>query len=133
MRKLLFVVLSALVAVFLFMPSGQAEKTKNTVINLGPESHGVPATDLVKNVFLTPQKKPSSPAAATHPEEDDSDDPDLPPGLSGKIDKEAYLRARADYIDLLRGRTGEVPVDARDNAIRQMNAQETNVLRKVED
>src|SRR5436309_854157 len=31
------------------------------------------------------------------------DDPDLPPGLAGKIDKEAYLRARGDYIDMLRG------------------------------
>ncbi len=54
----------------------------------------------------------------------DSDDPDLPPGMTGKVDKEAYLRARGDYFDLLRGRDGEVPEGAREKAIQQMERQE---------
>jgi photosystem II stability/assembly factor-like uncharacterized protein len=56
--------------------------------------------------------------------EDDDGDPDLPPGMSGKVDKEAYLRARGDYFNMLRGRDGEVPTDAREKAIRQMEKQE---------
>ena len=43
------------------------------------------------------------------PEGDEEEDPDLPPGMAGRIDKEAYLRSRGDYFDLLRGREGEVP------------------------
>ena len=54
----------------------------------------------------------------------DEEDPDLPPGMAGKIDKEAYLRARGDYFDMLRGRDGEVPANARENAIKQMERQE---------
>lgn len=57
-------------------------------------------------------------------DEEEADDPDLPPGMAGKIDKEEYLRARGDYIDMLRGRTGDAPVDARDKAIQQMEKQE---------
>src|SRR4030095_459823 len=52
------------------------------------------------------------------------EDPDLPPGMAGKIDKEAYLRARGDYFDMLRGRDGEVPEGAREKAIKQMDTQE---------
>src|ERR1051325_675303 len=40
-------------------------------------------------------------------ENEENDDPDLPPGMAGKIDKETYLRARGDYIDMLRGRDDE--------------------------
>ena len=54
------------------------------------------------------------------------DDPDLPPGMSGKVDKEAYLRARGDYFDMLRGREGEVPEGARERAIQQMERQENS-------
>src|ERR1700752_203796 len=35
-------------------------------------------------------------------ESEEADDPDLPPGMAGRVDKAAYLRARADYINLLR-------------------------------
>jgi photosystem II stability/assembly factor-like uncharacterized protein len=57
-------------------------------------------------------------------DDDDNDDPDLPPGMAGRVDKEAYLRARGDYFDLLRGRDGEVPEGARERAIEQMERQE---------
>jgi photosystem II stability/assembly factor-like uncharacterized protein len=59
------------------------------------------------------------------PGDGDDEDPDLPPGMAGKIDKESYLRARGDYFDMLRGREGEVPANARENAIRQMEKQES--------
>jgi photosystem II stability/assembly factor-like uncharacterized protein len=56
--------------------------------------------------------------------EEDDEDPDLPPGMAGRVDKEAYLRARGDYFDLLRGRDQEVPEGARERAIQQMERQE---------
>ena len=62
---------------------------------------------------------------------EDSDDPDLPPGMTGKIDKESYLRARADYIDMLRGREGDVPANAREDAIADMSRQEKVQQRRV--
>jgi photosystem II stability/assembly factor-like uncharacterized protein len=56
--------------------------------------------------------------------EEDDEDPDLPPGMAGRVDKEAYLRARGDYFDMLRGRDAEVPEGARERAIQQMERQE---------
>jgi len=61
----------------------------------------------------------------------EDDDPDLPPGMSGKIDKEAYLRARGDYIDMVRGRDGDVPANAREKAIADMQKQEGVMKRRV--
>jgi photosystem II stability/assembly factor-like uncharacterized protein len=57
-------------------------------------------------------------------EEGERDDPDLPPGMAGRIDKESYLRARADYINLLRGDPSSVPSELRTKAISQMEKQE---------
>jgi photosystem II stability/assembly factor-like uncharacterized protein len=59
--------------------------------------------------------------------EGDDDDPDLPPGMTGKINKESYLRARGDYIDMLRGRTSGVPEEAREKAIAQMEKQQSQL------
>src|ERR1051325_3475677 len=131
MRKLLFVVLFALVAVFLLLPTGQAGRATKGVDGASTEIRGIPKKDAVSSAFQSPQKKPSAAAQTNQTDEDIDDDPDLPPGMGGKIDKEAYLRARADYIDMLRGRIGDVPPDARDNAIRQMTAQEKAVRLKV--
>ena len=78
--------------------------------------------DLVKKMLDRSGKQ--DPAKSDVVMDEDGDDPDLPPGLAGRIDKEAYLRARGDYIDMLRGRSGDVPSDARENAIRQMDNQE---------
>src|SRR6185295_14214265 len=52
-------------------------------------------------------------------DKDEDEDPDLPPWMAGKIDKEAYLRLRADYVDLLRGRPVNLPFDPRERAVRQ--------------
>src|ERR1700752_2423368 len=51
--------------------------------------------------------------------------------MSGKIDKEAYLRARGDYIDMVRGRDGDVPANAREKAIADMQKQEGVMKRRV--
>jgi photosystem II stability/assembly factor-like uncharacterized protein len=64
-------------------------------------------------------------------EDGDADDPDLPPWMVGKIDKEAYLRLRGDYIDLLRGRPINLPFDPREKAILQMEKQELQVKERV--
>lgn len=55
---------------------------------------------------------------------DPDNDPDLPPALSGRIDKETYLRLRADYIDMRRGRQHPLASYLRGKAIEKMNNQE---------
>jgi hypothetical protein len=57
----------------------------------------------------------------------EGDDPDLPPGEGGSIDKDSYLRRRDDYIYMRRGLERGRPFDpeARSRAIRQMQTQET--------
>jgi HYR domain-containing protein len=131
MRKLLFVVLFALVAVLLFLPAGQAGRGKKIVDGVGSDKSRMLKKDAVSHAPVTPQKKPSAAAQTTQTEEELDDDPDLPPGMNGKIDKETYLRARGDYIDMLRGRDGIVPPDARENAIKQMDAQEAATQKMV--
>jgi|GEM_PF-903916 len=74
-------------------------------------------------------KVPATTVEGEPPATDDDDDPDLPPGMAGKIDKGEYLRARGDYFDMLRGRDGEVPEGARENAIQQMEKQESQMKR----
>ncbi|HEX8076972.1 MAG TPA: hypothetical protein VF511_04085, partial [Chthoniobacterales bacterium] len=54
----------------------------------------------------------------------EAEDPDLPPGMAGSVDKAEYLRARADYIDMLRGRPHNLPYEPREVALREMDAQE---------
>jgi photosystem II stability/assembly factor-like uncharacterized protein len=60
---------------------------------------------------------------------DGDEDPDLPPGMDGKVDKEAYLRARGDYFDMLRGRPAEGADEARAKAVTQMDRQESQMSR----
>lgn len=73
----------------------------------------------------------SSILVPSDPDDGDADDPDLPPWMAGKIDKEAYLRLRGDYIDMLRGRPVEVPGDPRERAIQQIEKQEAQVRERV--
>src|SRR6267154_4309409 len=63
---------------------------------------------------------------------DDEQDPDLPPGTRGSIDKEAYLRMRDEYIALRRGIEPGRPCDPRERgkAIEQMKGQEDQVSGK---
>src|SRR5207247_1127124 len=59
------------------------------------------------------------------PDEDEGEDPDLPPGFSGRIDKEAYHAGRSDQINLWRGMEPGKPFDVtgRSRAIQHMEAQ----------
>jgi photosystem II stability/assembly factor-like uncharacterized protein len=58
------------------------------------------------------------------PDEEAGEDPDLPSWMAGKIDKEAYLTLRADYIDLRRGRPHNLSFNPRERALERMNRQE---------
>src|SRR5258705_10007361 len=51
--------------------------------------------------------------------------------MAGKIDKEAYLRARGDYIDMLSGRDGDAPANAREKALAELERQEGAMRRRV--
>ncbi|HYR76212.1 MAG TPA: hypothetical protein VEM96_10250 [Pyrinomonadaceae bacterium] len=69
---------------------------------------------------------------AQSPDADDEQDPDLPPGTRGSIDKETYLRMRDEYIALRRGIEPGRPFDprARGRAIEQMEDQELELSGK---
>ena len=69
------------------------------------------------------------PQPTVEPVVEEYDDPDLPPGMSGKVDKEAYLTARGEYFDMLRGRESEGAEEARTRAIKQMDKQEALMSR----
>src|SRR6266849_3375215 len=60
------------------------------------------------------------------PGEEDGNDPDLPPGMRGSIDKETYLRMRDEYVALRRGIEPGRPFDpeARGRAIEKMEEQQ---------
>src|ERR1041384_4787576 len=76
------------------------------------------------NIFSTSLYGPIPEPTVVPQDPEGEEDPDLPPGMAGKIDKEAYLRARGDYIDMLRGRDQAVPEGAREKAIQKMDTQE---------
>ncbi|HSP61860.1 MAG TPA: hypothetical protein VLQ90_02660, partial [Pyrinomonadaceae bacterium] len=78
----------------------------------------------------SPQSEQGEPNPASPGEMDEQDDPDLPSKSRGKIDKEAYLRARDEYIGLKRGVETGRPFDpmARGRAISQMERQEKGRL-----
>src|SRR5216684_1920796 len=65
-------------------------------------------------------------AGQNQPGEEDGNDPDMPPGTRGSIDKETYLRMRDEYIALRRGIEPGRPFDpeARGRAIEKMEEQE---------
>src|SRR6266849_3860258 len=80
--------------------------------------------------LLSPKSEQGESDAAPQGEMDEQDDPDLPSKFHGKIDKEAYLRARDEYIGLKRGVETGYPFDplARGRAILQMERQEKGRL-----
>ncbi|MCU1264699.1 MAG: hypothetical protein JWM21_1017 [Acidobacteria bacterium] len=62
----------------------------------------------------------------------DGEDPDLPAGLGGRIDKEAFLQKRSEAIARLRGVEPGRPFDAsaRGRAIAQMDQRQAQLLRQ---
>src|SRR5689334_15120583 len=82
------------------------------------------AAESRNNIFSTSLYGPIPEPTVIPVDPEGEEDPDLPPGMAGKIDKEAYLRARGDYVDMLRGRDQAVPEGAREKAIQKMDTQE---------
>ncbi len=80
-----------------------------------------------------PQKKALSQARGVQldAQENDEDDPDLPPAFLGKIDKKTYLKLREEYFARIRGIDLNNPPDPRIrmNAIRTMEEQEQRIYR----
>jgi hypothetical protein len=89
--------------------------------NANPNTHAAKSPN---NIFSTSLNGPIPEPTVVPEDPEGEEDPDLPPGMAGKIDKEAYLRARGDYFDMLRGRDQAVPEGAREKAIQKMDTQE---------
>lgn len=73
----------------------------------------------------------SAKGATDKAEREEADDPDLPPGMAGKINKADYLRQRADYVNMRRGRPYDLAYDPHEKAINEMSRQEAGVARKI--
>src|SRR5258705_13771801 len=100
-------VVAALLAVSNFAPSSSSHSLqKSQKITDGKKQQ--PTTRKPQEKRITKGEIKSTIVESVEQDETplDAEDPDLPPGMAGKIDKEAYLRARGDYIDMLRGRDG---------------------------
>src|SRR6266852_3061386 len=80
--------------------------------------------------LLSPKSEQGESSVVPQGEMDEQDDPDLPSKFHGKIDKEAYLRARDEFVALKRGMEPDRPFDplARGRAIQQMERQEKGRL-----
>ena len=125
---LLFAILATLALMVLsYAPVASMQSREGSYVKTGsatkkPEKPRKPAEPPEKQLL----KKSTDPQAVKS-SITDADDPDLPPGMAGKIDKEAYLRGRGDYIDMLRGRPYNLPYDPRERAIQQMARQEAQI------
>jgi photosystem II stability/assembly factor-like uncharacterized protein len=132
-KIVLFLVLIGMVSLlaFNFASSASIQSKKDASIKSKGKKRagqsrqsGQPATENL-------QKKDEPQELKVVVDEEEADDPDLPPGMAGKVDKEEYLRARGDYIDMRRGRTGDVPSDARDKAVQQLERQEAQMRERA--
>ena len=65
-------------------------------------------------------------------DEDEGEDPDLPPGVSGRINKEAFLTGRSEQINLRRGMEpgsrAEVLAEVIDTKLVELDVREWRVL-----
>jgi len=102
-----------------------------TASNLTAKSHSAFQTKGINGLLAANNVAPiPAPSIVPDPPDGEEEDPDLPVGMAGRVDKEAYLRARGDFIDLLRGRNGDAPADAREKAIRAMDRQEAQLAKQ---
>src|SRR6185295_7215174 len=125
-------VVAALLAVSNFVPSSSSRSLQKGQ-KITDRKKQLPTTRKTQEKGLTKGEIRSTIVEREEQDETplEAEDPDLPPGMAGKIDKETYLRARGDYIDMLRGRDGDVPPNARDQAIAVMDGQEKALKRRV--
>src|SRR5690348_5749213 len=86
-------------------------------------------TQLAQNETSGAPQAPASVQTAAPVQEEDTDDPDMPSMLGNKMDRQTYLRLRAEYIGRLRGIDPKSPPDLRIriNAIRSMEQQEQRI------
>ncbi len=94
--------------------------------NVSKESAAEKAQEAQQKASQNPLS--ARPAAQTG---ENDNDPDLPAFLRGKIDKQTYLKLRAEYIGRIRGIDLNNPADPhiRMNAIRTMEQQEQRIYR----
>src|ERR1051325_5772242 len=140
-RPALFFALFAVVSMLAFSLTLSASTQKKKSASAKAIASQKPSDDPregVKRAIKQMKKKDSDPDA--HPssilipdeeEGEEGDDPDLPPWMAGKIDKEASLRLRGDYIDMLRGRPIAAQDDPRQRAIQQLEKQEAQMKLKM--
>src|SRR5712692_886061 len=83
-------------------------------------------TQLAQNETAGVPQAPASSQAGVPTQENEADDPDMPAMLGNKMDRQTYLRLRAEYIGRLRGIDPKNPPDLRIrmNAIRTLEQQE---------
>jgi photosystem II stability/assembly factor-like uncharacterized protein len=126
----------AVVAAMVLVGSTLTQKTSSQSRQRGakPIADAQPATVNRGPVAQDPkdrQVKSSSAKVEPPAPVEEEEDPDLPPGMAGRIDKETYLRSRGDNIDMLRGRPFNLAFDPRERALKQMERQEVLVKERV--
>jgi hypothetical protein len=107
------------------------EKTPTAKMQEGgpvKETSSGPHKEILLKDFLSEINKNVAPGSILQPGaefDEEFEDPDLPPGMGGLIDKEAYLRLRGDYIDMLRGRPSVEADELRTEALQTLARQES--------
>jgi photosystem II stability/assembly factor-like uncharacterized protein len=73
------------------------------------------------------------PASAQAPEVDSDAgvEADMPPFADGVVDKESYMRARGEYLELMRGVPHFLPYDPRARALTEMEAMEARAALEI--
>ena len=126
-----------IIMVFLALSFSSSASTQSRKKSTAAKKRAGDPRQAVEHSVKRMQKKSADPKAKSSilivedEEVNEAEDPDLPPWMAGKIDKEAYLRLRGDNIDMLRGRPINLPGDPREKAIQQMEKQELQVRERA--
>lgn len=112
---------------FNFISSASIQGKREDPVNSKGKRRAAPSRQAAEPASRELQRRNEPEELKVVVNEEEAVDPDLPPGMAGKIDKEEYLRGRGDYIDMLRGRTGDVAGEAREKALQQMEKQESQM------
>src|SRR5689334_6020032 len=125
-NRFAFLTLVLALAVWFLLGEAPSASMQNGAKKEEQVTLGKPKDILVKE-FLRDLNKDIEPGSILMPGaqfDEDADDPDLPPGMAGLIDKEAYLRLRGDYIDMRRGRPSDEADELRSEALITIKDQE---------
>ena len=94
-------------------------------------AHSVPAPAAEREGSGSGASSPAAPGPQ-HLKATPDDDPDLPPGASGTVDKADYLRRRGEHVEMLRGLPHGLPYDPRERAIQEKKRQEVVVRERAQ-